>query len=110
MQQSLRDHLCPADKQVLLGNGTCGGIDTQKKYNPTLIDPQKLASYRAQYGINENDFVIGYTCISLCRPNIGVPHHLGDTLYRYIRWNKESSETMSALVVGQVILFAYDYT
>lgn len=61
MQQSLRDHLCPASKQVLLGNGTCGGIDTQKKYNPSSIDPQKLASYRLQYGINENDFVIGYT-------------------------------------------------
>ncbi len=61
MQKSIRDHLCPASKQVLLGNGTCGGIDTQKKYNPSSIDPQKLASYRAQYGINENDFVIGYT-------------------------------------------------
>ena len=32
MQQSLKDHLCPASKQVLLGNGTCGGIDTLKKY------------------------------------------------------------------------------
>lgn len=61
MQQSLRDHLCPADKQVLLGNGTCGGIDAQKKYNPELIDPKKLASYRAQYGLSESDFVIGYT-------------------------------------------------
>ena len=61
MQQSLRDHLCPASKQVLLGNGTCGGIDTQKKYNPSSIDPKKLASYRAQYGLSENDFVIGYT-------------------------------------------------
>lgn len=61
MQQSLRDHLCPAHKQVLLGNGTCGGIDTQKKYNPALINQEKLASYRAQYGLSENDFVIGYT-------------------------------------------------
>ena len=61
MQQSLRDHLCPASKQVLLGNGTCGGIDTQKKYNPSSIDPKKLASYRSQYGLSENDFVIGYT-------------------------------------------------
>ena len=61
MQQSLRDHLCPAHKQVLLGNGTCGGIDTKKKYNPTLIHQEKLASYRAQYGLSESDFVIGYT-------------------------------------------------
>ena len=61
MQQSLHDHLCPASKQVILGKGTCGGIDTQKKYNPALINPEKLAAYRAQYGLNENDYVIGYT-------------------------------------------------
>ena len=61
MQQSLHDHLCPASKQVILGKGTCGGIDTQKKYNPALINPEKLAAYRAQYGLSESDYVIGYT-------------------------------------------------
>ncbi|MBR2168686.1 MAG: glycosyltransferase family 4 protein [Paludibacteraceae bacterium] len=61
MQQSLKDHLCPAYKQVLLGNGTCGGIDTLKKYNPANIDSHKLAALREQYGIDEKDFVIGYT-------------------------------------------------
>jgi glycosyltransferase involved in cell wall biosynthesis len=44
-----------------LGKGTCGGIDTQKKYNPALINPEKLAAYRAQYGLSESDYVIGYT-------------------------------------------------
>lgn len=61
MQQSLNDHLCPAAKQILLGNGTCGGIDTLTKYNPTHIDSTKLAALRAKYQIAENDFVIGYT-------------------------------------------------
>lgn len=61
MQQSIKDHLCPASKQVLLGNGTCGGIDTLKKYNPANIDPHKLLAIKEQYGIQEKDFVIGYT-------------------------------------------------
>ena len=61
MQQSLKDHLSPASKQVLLGNGTCGGIDTLKKYNPANIDRLKLLALKDRYGIQEKDFVIGYT-------------------------------------------------
>lgn len=61
MRKSLEDRLDLPSKQVLLGAGTCGGIDTCNKYNPEHIDDEKLSAYRAQYGITDTDYVIGYT-------------------------------------------------
>ncbi len=61
MKKSIEDHLCQQSKQVILGGGTCGGIDTQKKYNPANINSDKLNDYRQQYGISPTDFVIGYS-------------------------------------------------
>jgi len=61
MRKSLEDRLDKPSKQVLLGAGTCGGIDTRGKYNPEHIDADRLTALRAQYGIADTDFVIGYT-------------------------------------------------
>lgn len=61
MKKSIEDHLCPASKQIILGGGTCGGIDTQHKYNPDNISTEKLQNYRVKYGIEQDDFIIGYT-------------------------------------------------
>ena len=61
MRKSLEDRLDNPAKQILLGAGTCGGIDTRGKYNPEHIEAQKLSALRAQYVITDTDFVIGYT-------------------------------------------------
>lgn len=61
MRKSLEDRLDKPSKQVLLGAGTCGGIDTRGKYNPEHIDAARLSAYRAQYGIADTDWIIGYT-------------------------------------------------
>lgn len=61
MKKSIEDHLCPASKQIILGSGTCGGIDTQHKYNPDNISTEKLQNYRIKYGIKQDEFIIGYT-------------------------------------------------
>ena len=61
MRKSLEDRLDRPSKQVLLGAGTCGGIDTRGKYNPEHIDADKLSALRTQYNIADTDFVIGYT-------------------------------------------------
>ena len=61
MHKSLKDRLDKPSKQILLGAGTCGGIDTRGKYNPEHIDADKLSAIRSRYGIADTDFVVGYT-------------------------------------------------
>lgn len=61
MKRSIEDKLSTASKMCILLEGTCNGIDTAGKYNPTLIDQTKLEQYRSKYGIKETDTVIGYT-------------------------------------------------
>lgn len=53
-------HIDKKEKQVILGKGTCGGIDTQRKFNPDLIDKNELLNLKTKLGIKENDFVIGF--------------------------------------------------
>lgn len=47
-------------KQVILGSGTCGGIDTINMFNPDLISENQLKSLKLKYGIGDKDFVIGF--------------------------------------------------
>ena len=61
LQHSVEDHLAPATKQLILHKGTCCGIDTEGKFNPDNIDTAKLSSMRRKWGIDTNDWVIGYS-------------------------------------------------
>jgi glycosyltransferase involved in cell wall biosynthesis len=47
-------------KQIILGKGTCGGIDTQLKFNPYLIQELYQIDLKKKIDIDENDFVIGF--------------------------------------------------
>lgn len=48
------------EKQIILGKGTCGGIDTQIKFNPNLIQEIHQIDLKKKLNIDENDFVIGF--------------------------------------------------
>lgn len=61
LKRSIDDHLSPFTSQVLLGNGTCNGIDTHGKYNPSNINLEKLARIKAKCGISTSEWVIGYS-------------------------------------------------
>lgn len=61
LQQSIEDRLAPLYKQLILHKGTCCGIDTEGKFNPANIDPNKLATMKEKWGIDNNDWVIGYS-------------------------------------------------
>lgn len=61
LQHSIEDRLAPAHKQIILGKGTCSGIDTQGKFNPAKIDTGKLSALKMRWGVAESDWVIGYT-------------------------------------------------
>lgn len=61
LAKSIKDKLAPARKQMILGNGTCNGIDTESKFNPSRLNMNIILDLKRQYGINSDDFVIGYT-------------------------------------------------
>lgn len=47
-------------KAVVLGHGSCNGIDTKNRYNPQLVTNEELNSLRVKYGFKEDDFVVGF--------------------------------------------------
>lgn len=57
----IEDKLNSASKQMLLGKGTCGGIDTINKFNPDLIRIEDSNSLRQKLNLPQNAFVIGYS-------------------------------------------------
>lgn len=61
LQQSIADRLAPKEKQSLLCQGTCNGVDTVEQFNPALMDSQRLSALREQLGIQPSDFVVGYS-------------------------------------------------
>lgn len=61
LEHSIKDHLAPASKQLILHKGTCCGIDTEGKFNPANIDAEKLTAMKRKWGINDGDWVVGYS-------------------------------------------------
>jgi glycosyltransferase involved in cell wall biosynthesis len=59
-RRSLEDGLNKESKQIILGKGTCGGIDTKKKFNPAKIILFEINNLRNNLGISEKSTVIGY--------------------------------------------------
>lgn len=47
-------------KQVLIGHGTCNGIDTIGKFNPNLITINEKAAIKNKLGLSDEDFVVGF--------------------------------------------------
>ena len=61
LRRSIEDKLAPAKKQIILGKGTCNGVDTQHHFNSEMIDKTSLLKLKDKYGIKNSDFVIGYS-------------------------------------------------
>lgn len=59
MRRSLEDKLAPASKQLILGNGTCNGINIER-FSPSVLDASEQKELKRKYGFTEDDFVIGY--------------------------------------------------
>ncbi|MDE6769132.1 MAG: glycosyltransferase [Muribaculaceae bacterium] len=65
------DKLNPAKKQLVIGAGTCCGIDTVNSFNPVLVPEAEKKALKESLGIVENDFVVGF-CGRLCKDK-GIP-------------------------------------
>jgi len=57
---SIEDKLNSASKNIVLGLGTCNGIDVYDKYNPSNYSQIFRADFKNELGIEQNDIIIGY--------------------------------------------------
>ena len=68
---AVADGLNEAEKQYVIGHGTCGGIDAQNIFNPSLVDADKLLIIKKNLGLNDADIVFGF-CGRICNDK-GIP-------------------------------------
>lgn len=68
---AVADGLNEAEKQYIIGHGTCGGIDAQNIFNPSLVDVDKLLLIKNKLGLNDADIVFGF-CGRICNDK-GIP-------------------------------------
>lgn len=47
-------------KNVLLGYGSCTGIETKKKFNPTIVKTETVQKLRDNLGLIGDEYVVGY--------------------------------------------------
>lgn len=59
-ESSVRDRLNDPWKNIILGLGTCSGIDTEKKFNPMLQDGDRVQELKKNLNLENDDFVVGY--------------------------------------------------
>jgi glycosyltransferase involved in cell wall biosynthesis len=52
--------LSDSNKNILLNNGTCNGVDALEKFNPDLVNQDQINQLRFSMGIEDNDFVVGF--------------------------------------------------
>ena len=57
---SVKDKLNDPEKNIILGLGTCNGIDTEGRYNPISISPLEKSKLKKSLDIKDSDIVIGY--------------------------------------------------
>lgn len=92
----LKDKINSSSKQFLLNKGTCGGIDTQKLFNPDLFSKETLDSIRKNLALSDKDFVIGF-CGRLVKDK-GIVE-LIDAFHLLLRENSE--KTIKLMIIGE---------
>ena len=68
---AVADGLNNADKQYVIGHGTCGGIDAQNIFNPALVRGDRLTALKEKAGLADADIVFGF-CGRICNDK-GIP-------------------------------------
>lgn len=60
MRRRIEEGMDNPSKQVLIGHGTCNGIDTKCRFNPQLIAAEETDDLRTKLGLSPDDFVVGF--------------------------------------------------
>lgn len=96
LQRRNEDNIDLPGKQVVLGKGSCNGIDTINKFNPVLIPRIDIDDLKEHYGIRANDFVIGF-CGRLVRDK-GIIELL--EAFKVLH-ERHPQKTIKLLIIGQ---------
>lgn len=65
-EKCAKDGINKAEKNIVIGRGTCGGIDSQGIFNPALLDAKRFEQEREQLGLKGADIVFGF-CGRFCK-------------------------------------------
>lgn len=57
---AIKDKLNAEHKNILLGKGTCNGVDSIEQFNPQTYSEQEVTALKQKYHISEEDFVVGF--------------------------------------------------
>lgn len=57
---SEQDKLNSKNKNIILGSGTCNGVDSTKQFNPYLKDSSEIDKLSKKLNIHEKHFVVGF--------------------------------------------------
>lgn len=60
VERSISDKLTPKRKMLLLGYGSCNGIDAIGQFNPANLNMADVKTLRDKLGLKDSDFVIGF--------------------------------------------------
>lgn len=63
---AITDRLNRNSKQIVIGSGTCGGIDAINVFNPNLVSNEQIHVYKERYGLLDADIIFGY-CGRICK-------------------------------------------
>ena len=93
---AIADDLNSADKQHVIGHGTCGGIDAHGIFNPELIDCVRLSEVKSELELDKADIVFGF-CGRICNDK-GIPE-LVDAFEMFQKRHVESNAKL--LLIGR---------
>lgn len=93
-QKSLDYKLNNSSKQIVLGKGTCGGIDAKNKFNPLMIDSAKQNDLQKKLDIHKDDYIIGF-CGRLVRDK-----GIIELVEAFVDIQKRTKRKLKLLLVG----------
>lgn len=96
-EKCAKDGINKAEKNRVIGRGTCGGIDAQNVFNPDMIDAQKIEQERERLGLEGADIVFGF-CGRFCKDK-GTPEML--EAFKIFR-NKHDELKVKMLLIGNL--------
>lgn len=91
------DDINKAEKNIVIGKGTCGGIDAQCIFNPKLLDAYRLEEKRKRLGLSDADIVFGF-CGRLCKDK-GTP----ELIDAFIKFRQQHENlNVKLLLIGRL--------
>lgn len=55
-----RDHIDKKCKRIVLGHGSCNGIDTINQFNPAIYSDSQIQNLKSSLGLSDADYIIGF--------------------------------------------------